>query len=138
MAKVTEEIVRETAYRMLENASDFRDYKQELRKKGFGGSQVLSIMEQAKQFIKTTTEDLLEIQKEINVLRLNRIAENKNTLNADKLKAVDLLNKMINAYILKVELNKDFKFILGTDEDDWTRDNDITKEAEELIEETKQ
>lgn len=138
MAKVTEEIVRETAYIMLENASDLKDYKQELRKKGFGGSQVLSIMEQAKQFIKTTTEDLLQIQKEINVLRLNRIAENKNTLNADKLKAVDLLNKMINAYILKVELNKDFKFILGTDEDDWTRDNDITKEAEELIEETKQ
>lgn len=134
--KITEEIVRETAYRMLENASDFKDYKQELKKKGYSGTQVLSIMEQAKDFIKTTTEDLLEIQKEINVLRLNRIAESKSALNADKVKAVDLLNKMINAYTLKVELNKDFKFILGTDEDDWTADNDITEEAEELIEET--
>lgn len=127
MARITEELTRNLALRMLKD-TNWSSVKEELKKKGYSGSQVLKVIESAKQYIKEMTESLKDVQSEINMLRLNAIADNRNTLNADKIKAVDLLNKMMGNYSQKIELNRDVTFILGDMGDDWVNNNERTKE----------
>lgn len=128
MAKVTKEKIDETVDRILKT-DHLLDIKRSLKKEGYSGAQASRIVKEARDFIKAYTTEGDGLQRDLNIYRLNDIV--LNSPNADEvISAIDKLNKMYGLYTTKVELNKDVRFVLGNEDDDWLEYDGETEETE--------
>lgn len=128
MAKVTKEKIDETVDRILKT-DHLLDIKRDLKKEGYSGAQASRIVKEARDFIKAYTTEGDGLQRDLNIYRLNDIV--LNSPNADEvISAIDKLNKMYGLYTTKVELNKDVRFVLGNEDDDWLEYDGETEETE--------
>lgn len=125
MARLTDDIMEQVVQKILEG-EEIRSIRSWLNcELKFSNSQMNSIIPKAKDIIRERMEETNDIQKELNIYRLNNIA--KTGANQDRLKAIDLLNKMGQYYVQKIELSRDVKFILGEEGDEWMPQENITK-----------
>lgn len=128
MAKVTKEKIDETVDRILKT-DHLLDIKRDLKREGYSGAQASRIVKEARDFIKAYTTEGDGLQRDLNIYRLNDIV--LNSPNADEvISAIDKLNKMYGLYTTKVELNKDVRFVLGNEDDDWLEYDGETEETE--------
>jgi hypothetical protein len=82
---------------------------------------------EAKERIKEEANDVKEMAYDLNMLRLNTIADNA-TQTADSLSAIDKMNKMIGAYTQNINIAENVRFILGDQE---AFENGFVENAEE-------
>ena len=128
MAKVTKEKIDEAVDRILKT-DHLLDIKRDLKREGYSGAQASRIVKEARDFIKAYTTEGDGLQRDLNIYRLNDIV--LNSPNADEvISAIDKLNKMYGLYTTKVELNKDVRFVLGNEDDDWLEYDGETEETE--------
>lgn len=98
------------------------------------GTQGANVIKKAKELIRQLCNDISDVQRELNILFLNETVADTQARREDRLKATDLINKMLGEYTTKVELaNKDVKFVLGTMSDEWT--NQLSEQTDEEISE---
>lgn len=120
MAKVTEEIIDKIASMML-NSESYQALNKYISQDGYSAQQRDKIIAEAKERIRSMCRTTQDIQREINLYRLNDIVRQPNSTFNDKLKAIDLLNKMNGEYTQQIELKTDCKFILGVEQDDFVK-----------------
>lgn len=129
--KITSQTIKDAADRIAATNS-VAEVRTELNEQGYTEKQINDIVKQAKEKIKAEADDISEIQKELNIYRLNLTATNDRVQDKNKLAAIDILNKLNGLYTQKIELNKDFKFVLGDVEDDGFLRTDIDRENKRL------
>jgi hypothetical protein len=129
--KITAQTIKDAADRIAATNS-VAELRTELNEQGYTEKQINDIIKQAKEKIKAEADDISEIQKELNIYRLNLTATNDRVQDKNKLAAIDILNKLNGLYTQKIELNKDFKFVLGDEADDGFLRTDIERENKRL------
>lgn len=129
--KITKDTIKNAADSIAKTNS-VAALRTELSEAGFNEKQINEIITQAKEKIKADAEEVSDIQKELNIYRLNLTATDSKTQDKNKLAAIDILNKLNGLYTTKLELNHDFKFILGDESDDGFLKTDIERENKKL------
>jgi len=115
--KITEETIKYAVSGIIQKNS-LQQIRAELAEKKYTAKQIDEVVMQAKERIKAMAKDVTDIQRELNVYRLNLLATDPNAPRREQLTAIDLLNKMNAFYTTKVELDRNFKFVLGDESDD--------------------
>ena len=129
--KVTKDTIKNAADTIARTNSTAA-LRTELSEAGYSEKQINEIISQAKEKIKADADDVSDIQKELNIYRLNLTATDSKTQDKNKLAAIDILNKLNGLYTTKLELNHDFKFIWGDETDDGFLKTDIERENKRL------
>ena len=115
--KITDDVIKYAVSGIIQKNS-LQQIRAELAEKKYTAKQIDEVVMQAKERIKAMAKDVTDIQRELNVYRLNLLATDPNAPRREQLTAVDLLNKMNAFYTTKVELDRNFKFVLGDESDD--------------------
>lgn len=131
MAKVTPDIIDETVDNLLHSIPTAEIRKLLWKQHRLANNQIDNVIKQSKEKIQTICHTDNDTERMINMYVLRNIISNDSTNNSDRLKAVDILNRMMGQYTERIELNTEMKFVLGTEEDDWT-DDEFTPTAEEI------
>lgn len=129
--KINKEIIKQAADELVKTCS-IAEVCEWLNADGWSEKQSNAIIEKAKDFIKESTAQVADIQKDINIYKLNKLAT-KARADKDKLTAIDILNKINGLYTQKIELtDRNFKFILGDEQDDGFLKDDVNKAMKQL------
>lgn len=116
---VTEEVRDFAYYTMLNATLSQRELRKELTaKRKYDTRQADRIIAEAKQRIRDEVDSIKDIQMELNIYRLNKFLTDKDVSNSDKLKAIDILNKLLGFYTVKLELTRKTRFVLGASDDE--------------------
>lgn len=103
------------------------ELRKQMAEDGLSGTAMNKCIAQAKERIKEEANDVKEMAYDLNMLRLNTIADNA-AQTADSLSAIDKMNKMIGAYTQNINIAENVRFILGDQE---AFENGFTENAEE-------
>lgn len=114
--KITEETIKKAVAEIIKH-NNLQKVRTDLEG-NFSKKDVDKIILQAKEKIKELARDVSDIQRELNVYRLNLMATDELAPRREQLTAIDLLNKMNAYYTQKIELDRNFKFVLGDESDD--------------------
>lgn len=134
---MTPELIVEFAKRLTQTR-DLAALKAEYRNKyKFSGVTTNKLVQKAKEYIHEAVDELNDVQRDLNVLFLNEMIVDQNARREDKLKAVDMLNKMNSEYTQKVELTTDTKFILGGFEDNFLEQDVADDEVQQFVDESR-
>lgn len=117
MAKITNKKVQDTVEQILEG-KDLRDIKKELRNEGYSGTAVLTIIGEAKTYISEAANDLRDILPDLNLYRLNVLYTTSTTAPArDRSAIVKEMNNMLGLNRQEIDLNMNYVFEIGNDDD---------------------
>lgn len=133
---MTPELIAEFAKRLTQTR-DLSALKAEYRNKyKFNGQTTNKLVQKAKEYIHEAVDELNDVQRDLNVLFLNEMIVDQNARREDKLRAVDMLNKMNSEYTQKVELTTDTKFILGGFEENFLEQDVADDEVQKFVDES--
>lgn len=115
---VTEEAKQYAYEQILGGKMAVRTVRKHLGEMGYEYRQIDRIVADAKARIREECDELKNIQFDLNLYRLNEFVANKDVSNSDKLKAIDLINKLCGFYTVKLELTRQTRFVLGASDDE--------------------
>lgn len=97
---------------LIDGEMSLRQLRKGMGADSISGTQQKKIIAAANKIIHGEADDIKDIALDLNILRLNDIADTANQT-TDKISAMDKINKMLGAYNVNIDIQQNVRFVLG-------------------------
>lgn len=107
-----EKWIKKCADALMSGKMNLRQLRKAMGAESISGTQQKKILAEASKIIHSEAEDIKEMAVDLNILRLNDIADKADST-TDRISGIDKLNKMLGAYTVNIDLTENVRFVLG-------------------------
>lgn len=107
-----EKWIKKCADSLMSGKMNLRQLRKAMGAESISGTQQKKILAEASKIIHSEAEDIKEMAVDLNILRLNDIADKADST-TDRISGIDKLNKMLGAYTVNIDLTENVRFVLG-------------------------
>lgn len=107
-----EKWIKKCADFLMSGKMNLRQLRKAMGAESISGTQQKKILAEASKIIHSEAEDIKEMAVDLNILRLNDIADKADST-TDRISGIDKLNKMLGAYTVNIDLTENVRFVLG-------------------------